>query len=40
MFSCPPDSTGLEGRTEDKPIVLPDVKPEEFEALLDYFYEP
>ena len=40
MFSCPPDSAGPEGATEDKPIVLPGVKADEFEALLDYFYEP
>ncbi|KAJ3527174.1 hypothetical protein NMY22_g9882 [Coprinellus aureogranulatus] len=39
MFSCPPESAGPEGTADDKPIVLPGVKAEEFEALLDYFYE-
>ncbi|KAJ2919704.1 hypothetical protein MD484_g666, partial [Candolleomyces efflorescens] len=39
MFSCPPDTAGPEGCTEDKPIVLPEVKVQEFEALLDVFYE-
>ncbi|KAJ3527408.1 hypothetical protein NMY22_g9801 [Coprinellus aureogranulatus] len=40
MFSCPPESAGPEGTADNKPIVLPEVKAEEFEALLDYFYEP
>ncbi|TEB32652.1 hypothetical protein FA13DRAFT_1790379 [Coprinellus micaceus] len=40
MFSCPPDSAGPEGATEDNPIILPGVKADEFAALLDYFYEP
>lgn len=39
-FSCPPESVGPEGATEDKPIALPGVKADEFAALLDYFYEP
>ncbi|RXW12282.1 hypothetical protein EST38_g13572 [Candolleomyces aberdarensis] len=39
MFSCPPDAAGPEGQTADRPIVLPEVKIVEFEALLDVFYE-
>ncbi|RXW19668.1 hypothetical protein EST38_g6174 [Candolleomyces aberdarensis] len=39
MFSCPPDAAGPEGKTVDRPIVLPEVKVLEFEALLDVFYE-
>ncbi|KAJ2922399.1 hypothetical protein H1R20_g14696, partial [Candolleomyces eurysporus] len=39
MFSCPPDAAGPEGQTADRPIVLPEVKVLEFEALLDVFYE-
>ncbi|RXW19667.1 hypothetical protein EST38_g6173, partial [Candolleomyces aberdarensis] len=39
MFFHPPDAAGPDGRSADRPIVLPDVKVLEFEALLDVFYE-
>ncbi|KAG6836945.1 hypothetical protein H0H93_000835 [Arthromyces matolae] len=38
MFAVPPPPEGAEGNSDDCPIVLPEVKVSEFEALLDYFY--
>jgi hypothetical protein len=38
MFTCPPPEEGTDGETDDKPIILKDVKKHEFEALLDFFY--
>ena len=39
MFSLPQGDQAAEGDTDQKPIPLPGVKREEFEILLDYFYE-
>ncbi|KAI0317377.1 hypothetical protein OF83DRAFT_148339 [Amylostereum chailletii] len=37
MFQSPPSDKGVEGETDDNPIVLPDSL-REFEALLDFIY--
>ncbi|KAJ3527411.1 hypothetical protein NMY22_g9802 [Coprinellus aureogranulatus] len=39
LFSCPPGSENPEGASEDKPIVLPEVKVEEFETIMDFYHE-
>jgi hypothetical protein len=38
MFRCPPDSSGPEGFSDERPITLPGVPAVEFETLLDFFY--
>ncbi|KAH7928354.1 hypothetical protein BV22DRAFT_1005071 [Leucogyrophana mollusca] len=38
MFVCPPTEEGPEGRTDERPIVLPEVTAVEFETLLKFFY--
>jgi hypothetical protein len=39
MFVCPPTEDGPEGRTDDRPIVLPEVTVAEFESLLKFLYD-
>ncbi|OAX42256.1 hypothetical protein K503DRAFT_683751 [Rhizopogon vinicolor AM-OR11-026] len=39
MFVCPPTLDGPEGRTDDRPIVLPEVTVAEFECLLKFLYD-
>jgi len=39
MFVCPPTEDGPEGRTDDRPIVLPEVTVVEFESLLKFLYD-
>jgi len=38
MFSCPSSEHGQEGVDDSKPIHLPGVTSQQFEALLDFFY--
>ncbi|KAH7910894.1 hypothetical protein BJ138DRAFT_1151832 [Hygrophoropsis aurantiaca] len=38
MFVCPPTKEGPEGRTDDRPILLPEVTCTEFATLLKFFY--
>ncbi len=40
MFASPMEETGPEGKSDNKPILLPEVTKGEFKALLDYFYLP
>uniref|UniRef100_A0A0W0F6L7 BTB domain-containing protein n=1 Tax=Moniliophthora roreri TaxID=221103 RepID=A0A0W0F6L7_MONRR len=39
MFDCPPPTEGQDGQTDDKPIEIPGVTCNQFEALLDHFYD-
>jgi len=39
MFSCPSPGDGQEGMDDGKPIHLPGTTCQQFEALLDFFYE-
>ncbi|KAJ3527172.1 hypothetical protein NMY22_g9881 [Coprinellus aureogranulatus] len=39
LFLCPPGAGGPEGASEDRPIVLPDVKVEELETIMDFYHE-
>lgn len=39
MFSCPNPGDGLEGVDDSKPIHLPGITCQQFEALLDFLYE-
>lgn len=38
-FACPSGSEDAEGVTEARPIVLPSVKVEEFEILMDFYHD-
>ncbi|KAF9460412.1 hypothetical protein BDZ94DRAFT_1266178 [Collybia nuda] len=39
MFTSPPPPEGKDGVSDDRPIHLPEVKAQEFERLLDFFYQ-
>ncbi|KAK7062741.1 hypothetical protein VNI00_000229 [Paramarasmius palmivorus] len=39
MFDCPAPGDGQDGRTDSKPIEIPEVTCAQFEALLDHFYD-